>query len=85
MFATCLAEFSADPQYTTFAAARPARGQEHTQRRHVADRLFRRLMLEMLLAAHDAGRTVMSSIMRRRSGLMGFSLIGDSCLEVGVL
>ncbi len=30
-------------------------------------------------------RTVMSSIMRRRSGLMGFSLIGSSCLEVGVL
>jgi hypothetical protein len=27
----------------------------------------------------------MSSIMRRRSGLMGFSLIGSSCLEVGVL
>jgi hypothetical protein len=27
----------------------------------------------------------MSSIMRRRSGLMGFSLIGGSCLEVGVL
>src|SRR5712672_3795680 len=27
-------------------------------------------------------RTVMSSIMRRRSGLMGFSLIGSSCLEV---
>src|ERR1700682_5203877 len=30
-------------------------------------------------------RTVMSSIMRRRSGLMGFSLIWSSCLEVGVL
>ena len=27
-------------------------------------------------------RTVMSSIMRRRSGLMGVSLIGGSCLEV---
>jgi hypothetical protein len=27
----------------------------------------------------------MSSIMRRRNGLMGFSLIGGSCLEVGVL
>src|ERR1700688_4533254 len=27
----------------------------------------------------------MSSSMRRRSGLMGFSLIGGSCLEVGVL
>jgi hypothetical protein len=27
----------------------------------------------------------MSSIMRARSGLMGFSLIGISCLEVGVL
>src|ERR1700730_16982551 len=26
----------------------------------------------------------MSSIMRRRSGLMGFSLIGSSCLEVEV-
>ena len=30
-------------------------------------------------------RTDMSSIMRRRNGLMGFSLIGGSCLEVGVL
>ena len=30
-------------------------------------------------------RTVMSSSMRARSGLMGFSLIGVSCLEVGVL
>ncbi|CAN1724183.1 protein of unknown function [Hyphomicrobium sp. 1Nfss2.1] len=29
--------------------------------------------------------TVMSSSMRARSGLMGFSLIGVSCLEVGVL
>jgi len=27
----------------------------------------------------------MSSSMRWRSGLMGFSLIGGSCLEVGVL
>jgi hypothetical protein len=27
----------------------------------------------------------MSSIMRARNGLMGFSLIGVSCLEVGVL
>src|ERR1700732_1725559 len=27
----------------------------------------------------------MSSIMRRRNGLMGFSLIGGSCLEGGVL
>ena len=30
-------------------------------------------------------RTVMSSSMRWRNGLMGFSLIGVSCLEVGVL
>src|ERR1700682_4108899 len=30
-------------------------------------------------------RTVMSSIMRRRNGLMGFSLIGGSCLEVRVV
>src|SRR5260221_8355588 len=30
-------------------------------------------------------RTLMSSSMRRRSGLMGISLIGGSCLEVGVL
>jgi hypothetical protein len=28
---------------------------------------------------------LMSSSMRWRSGLMGFSLIGGSCLEVGVL
>ena len=30
-------------------------------------------------------RTLISSSMRWRSGLMGFSLIGGSCLEVGVL
>src|SRR6202171_1892747 len=30
-------------------------------------------------------RTLMSSSIRWRSGLMGFSLIGGSCLEVGVL
>jgi hypothetical protein len=30
-------------------------------------------------------RTFMSSSMRWRSGLMGFSLIRGSCLEVGVL
>src|SRR5712664_2173273 len=30
-------------------------------------------------------RMLMSSSMRWRSGLMGFSLIGGSCLEVGVL
>ncbi len=30
-------------------------------------------------------RMFMSSSMRWRSGLMGFSLIGGSCLEVGVL
>ena len=30
-------------------------------------------------------RTLMSSIMHRRSALMGFSLIGCSCLEVEVV